>query len=197
MRSGDRRPSRTKVGIALGELDKFSEKLSVPDAVADEAICLCMRALERGLTRGRKLAQFIAASLYTSCRVNGVPTTLDDVTAISRVDRGDIARCYRLLVRELDLEMPVADPAEYVARVAFKANVSPEVVTDAQEILSKATKAGITAGVYPPAIAASAIYLASMLNGQNMTQDRIAIAAEVQEATVRKQSKRIRKILRA
>ena len=46
------------------------------------------------------------------------------------------------------------------------------------------------------ALAASAIYLASLLDGLNMTQARAAEAAGVTEVTVRNQSKRIRKILK-
>ncbi|MGA2199494.1 MAG: hypothetical protein ABSG45_06110 [Nitrososphaerales archaeon] len=80
-------------------------------------------------------------------------------------------------------------------RVASRAKVDPKVEADAFEILSKAAKAGITDGVFPQGLAASALYLASLLDGQWMTQGGAAEAAGVREATVRKQSKRLRKIV--
>ena len=95
----------------------------------------------------------------------------------SGVNKKEIASCYRLLVNELDLKISIADPAECLARVAQRAKVGPKVEADAREILSEAEKAGITAGLYPTGLAASALYLASLLDGQWMTQSSAAEAA--------------------
>jgi transcription initiation factor TFIIB len=184
------------VGIDLGELKQFSEKLSVPDAVKDEAVRICEKGLARGLKKGRSFAQIEVSSLYTACREKEVPRTLDDVAAASGVHRDEIAKCYRLLVNEFDLKIPVADPSEYLARVASRLNVGENVEANALEMLSKAQKAGIAAGKDPIGLAASAVYLASLLDGLNMTQARAAEAAGVTEVTVRNQSRRIRKVLK-
>ncbi len=164
--------------------------------MTDEAACIYKKGLERGLEKGRSYAQITASSLYAACREKGVPTTLDEVAAASGVQRDDIARCYRLLVNELDMEIPVVDPAEFMPKVASRAKESPKVEADALEILSKAREAGITAGVYPLALTASAIYLASILDAQNMTQASAAEAAGVTEVTVRNQCKSLRKVLK-
>ena len=121
--------------------------------------------------------------------------TLDDVAAASGVGKIVVARCYRSLVLALDLRIPIADPTECLARVASRAKADPRVEADALEILSKAAKAGIVAGLHPTGLAASALYLASLLDGQWMTQGGAAEAAGVREATVRMQSKRLRKIV--
>jgi transcription initiation factor TFIIB len=193
--SRDRRPNRAEERLALGELNQFSEKLAVPRAVTDEAAQLCIRGLDRGLAKGRTVVEITASALYAACREKEVPTTLDDVAAASGLERDGIARSYRLLVRELDLKIPIADPAEYVRRVGSRVGVDAKVEADALEILSKAEKAGITAGVYHLGLAASAIYMASMLEGQKLTEKAAADAAEVSEATVRKEYKRLRKVL--
>jgi transcription initiation factor TFIIB len=182
-------------GVALSELNRFSEKLSVPAAVTSEAASICRRALEEGLARGKPLAQIAASSLYAACREKEVPMTLDDVVAASGVGKIAVARWYRLLVLALDLKIPIADPTECLARVASRAKVDPKVEADALEILSRAEKAGITAGLCPTGLAASALYLASLLDGHWLTQGGAAEAAGVREATVRKQSKRLRKVV--
>jgi len=82
-----------------------------------------------------------------------------------------------------------------MSTVASRAGVRPDVEADAREMLARATDAGMTAGVNPNALAASALYLASVLRGEYLTQCRAAEAAEVREATVRKQYKRMKKIL--
>jgi transcription initiation factor TFIIB len=165
--------------------------------VTDEAACICTRGLERGLSKHRPINQITASSLYAACREKEVPVTIADVAAASGIDRDEIARCYRLLVNELDLKMPIADPAEYVGRVASNAGADEKVKADALEILSKAAKAGITGGVYPPGLAASALYMASILEGQKLTEKGAAEAAGVAESTVRKENKRLRKVLGA
>jgi transcription initiation factor TFIIB len=194
-RSRDLQPNRADVGVALRELNRFCEKLSVPDAVKDEAARICMRGLERGLEKGRSLAQISASSLYAACREKGVPAPLDDVAAASEVDRKAVARCYRLLVRELDMEIPIVDPAGYFATLASRAGVTAEVQARSLEILQRVEEVGGTAGTDPLGLAASVLYLAAALEGQKLTQEGAAEAAGVTEVTIRNQLKRLRKIL--
>ena len=184
-------------GVARRELKKASERLLLPHGVTDEATCIYRRSLETGLAKGKPLNQIAASSLYAACRERELPTTLDDVVAASGVGRKAVARCYRLLVRELDLKMPIADPVEYIARVASRAKVSPKVEADAREMLSKAWKAGVTGGACPTGLAASAVYMASINEGEKMTEKRVADAAGVTESTVRKENKRLRNVLGA
>ena len=203
--SGGRQPRRLKAlatanrveaaRVARRELREAAERLLLPHNVTDEATCIYTRSLEAGLAKGKPLYQIAASSLYAACREKNIPTTLDDVAAASGVRRKAVARWYRYLVAGLELKIPVADPAECVAKVACRARVSPKVEADAREILSRAEKAGVTAGVSPTGLAASALYLASLLDGQWLTQNDAAEAAGVREATVRNLSKRLRKIV--
>ena len=47
----------------------------------------------------------------------------------------------------------------------------------------------------PAGLIASALYLASMLDGENLTQYSAAVAAGVAESTVRKENKLLRKVM--
>ena len=58
--------------------------------------------------RGRS----ISAMGTGACREMGTPRTLKDIIAASNVKRKDIARNCRLLIRELDIKVPIADPHE-------------------------------------------------------------------------------------
>ena len=55
-----------------------------------------------------------------ACRDTETPRTLKDIANASNIKKKDVARCYRLLIRELDLKMPVVDPVKCVARIASK-----------------------------------------------------------------------------
>lgn len=88
--SSGQQPQRTEVKNDLGELDRLSKKLAVPEYVADEAARICERDLERGLATGRPLTHAVAASLYAACREKGFPTTLVHVARASGVRRKDM-----------------------------------------------------------------------------------------------------------
>ena len=160
-----------------------------------EAARIRARGLERALARGRTVAEITASALYAACREKEVPATLDDVAAASGVSRDAIARCYRLLVNELEMEIPVLDPAEYLAKVASGAKMIADVRARALEMLHRAEKAGVAAGVDPLGITGSVLYMAAALEGQKLTQRSAADAAGVTEVTIRNQSKRLRKAL--
>src|SRR5713101_2782164 len=123
---------------ALSELRRFSDKLTVSEAVTEKAAYIYRKALERNLVRGRSITSIIAASLYAACRDMEVPRTLKDVAAVSNVKRKDLARSYRLLLKEMDIKMPVAEPSRCVSKIASRAGMSEKTQRRAREILIRA-----------------------------------------------------------
>ena len=180
---------------ALNRVNALSEKLSVSEDVVAEAASICTRGLERGLADRRPLAQISASSVYAACREKEVPRAIDDVASASGVRKVELGRCYRQLVTELDLKVPVESAAEFVASVGSRTHATAEVQVRALDILSRAEKVGVAAGKCPKGLAASALYVASALEGQRLTQQEAADAAGVIEATVRSECKRLRKLL--
>ena len=103
---------------ALNEMDKLKDKLALTDAVIEKAAYIYRKAMERKLVRGRSIQGLVAACLYASCRNTETPRTLDDIAKGINIRRKDVARCYRLIFRELELKMPVVDPVKGVSRIA-------------------------------------------------------------------------------
>ena len=180
---------------AFSELRRFSDKLTVSEAVTEKAAYFYRKAFERGLVRGRSITSIIAASLYAACRDMEVPRTLKDVAAVSNVKRKDLARSYRLLLKEMDIKMPVADSLRCVSRIASRAGVSEKTQRRAREILVTAKQMRITAGKDPMGFAASALYVACTLEGETKTQKDVAEAAGVTEVTIRNRYKGLRSAL--
>ncbi len=60
--------------------------------------------MEKGLVRGRSSSALMAPALYVACRDTATPRNLKDVEQAANIKRKDIARCYRLLVKELGLD---------------------------------------------------------------------------------------------
>jgi transcription initiation factor TFIIB len=174
---------------AFSELDRLKDKLAVGDAVIEKAAYIYRKALEKGLVRGRSISALIASALYAACRDTETPRTLKDIANSSNIKRKDIARCYRLLLRELGLKMPVVDPIKCVARIASKAGLSEKTKREATIILKTAEEIKISAGKDPMGLAAAALYVACVANGENKTQRDVAEAAGVTEVTIRNRYK--------
>ena len=174
---------------AFSELDRLKDKLAVGDAVVEKAAYIYRKALEKGLVRGRSISALIASALYAACRDTETPRTLKDIGSASNIKRKDIARCYRLLLRELGLRMPVVDPIKCVARIASKAELSEKTKREAAKILKTAEENKISAGKDPMGLAAAALYVACVTNGENKTQRDVAEAAGVTEVTIRNRYK--------
>ena len=180
----------------IARLDGLADKLNVSDAVIEKAAYIYRKALDRGLVRGRSISALIAASLYAACRDTETPRTLKDVSAVSNVKKKDIARCYRLLLREMDLRMPVVDPAKCVSRIASKAGLTERTKRRALEILKKAEETRTSAGKDPMGLAAAALYVACVMENENKTQKDVAEAAGVTEVTIRNRYKGLKAALK-
>ncbi len=180
---------------ALNEMDKLKDKLALGDAVIEKAAYIYRKAMEKKLVRGRSIHGLVAACLYASCRNTETPRTLDDIAGGINIRRKDVARCYRLIYRELDLKMPVIDPIKGISRIASLAELSEKTKRKAVEILTQAKELGMVAGKDPMGIAAAALYIACISNGESKSQKEISIASGVTEVTIRNRCAGLRKML--
>ncbi len=181
--------------LALNEMDKLKDKLALTDAVVEKAAYIYRKAMEKKLVRGRSIQGLVAACLYASCRNTQTPRTLDDVADGINIRRKDVARCYRLIFRELELKMPVVDPVKVVSRIASIAELGEKSKRKAVAILEQAKKIGMVAGKDPMGIAAAALYLACISTGEVKSQKDISIASGVTEVTIRNRCAGLRKML--
>ncbi|MCW4052563.1 MAG: transcription initiation factor IIB [Candidatus Bathyarchaeota archaeon] len=180
---------------AMAELDRLSDKVYLPSSVKEKAAITYRKALDKGLVRGRSIAAIAAASLYAACRTTGTPRTLREISEASLVDKKDVARCYRLLLRELDVKMPIADPLTYVSKIAEKTGITGPTQGKAIKILRDARRNRAAAGKDPMGLAAAALYIACLMSGEKKTQKDIAEAAGVTEVTVRNRYKTLKRQL--
>jgi len=175
--------------IAFSELGTMKDKLALSDAVIEKAAYIYRKALDKNLVRGRTISALIAASLYAACRDTETPRTLNDITAAINIKRKNLSLCYRMLVKELGLNMPVVDSVQCVARIASKAGLDEKTKRYAIKILKKAKQNRISAGKDPMGMAASALYISTIRMRVNCSQRIIAQAAGVTEVTIRNRCK--------
>ena len=180
--------------MAFMALDGLTKRLGLGSAVAENSAYLYRKACGKKVARGRSARTMAAASVYAACRQMSVPVTLRDVAEAGNEKPVALARCYRLLVFALGIAMPVADSVTCVSRIAGNAGLPERTAKAGHGILRRAADLGIAMGKSPMVLAATALYLAAMHTGSNVTQKRIAEAAGVTEVSLRNRQVELRPI---
>jgi transcription initiation factor TFIIB len=170
---------------ALGEIDRMSSALGLPENVRETASVIYRRALADDLLPGRSIEGVATAAVYAAARQAGVPRSLDEVEMVSRVDKMELTRTYRYVVRELGLEIKPADPESYVPRFASDLDLSDEAERRARELIITAREDGILSGKSPVGLAAAAVYAAALLTNEKVTQSQVSDVANISEVTIR------------
>lgn len=180
---------------AMRELDRLASQMTLPRTVKETASIIYRKALQANLIRGRSIEEMISAATYAAARQRHLPRTLDEIANHSRISKKELGRAYRLLISELKLKIPLADPINYVVRFASELGLSGVVSQEAREIVLRAKSERLAMGKDPVSLAAASIYIAGILHNQQLTQQGIADIAGVTEVTIRNRYKELVKKL--
>ena len=174
---------------AFHQLNTLRDKLGLSDTLVEKSAYLYRKAQERGLIRGRTVDGIMTAAVYIACRETGTPKSLEDISIVSNLKRKDITRCYRRLVFDLDIKIPIVDPMKCIVKVANKLSLSEKTKHKAMNLMTYAIKMEINAGKIPMGLAATVLYASCLKTGENVSQTNIAEASGVTEVTIRNRFK--------
>ena len=172
--------------LAMAELRVIASYLNLPNVVRDEASRIYNYVLQRGLVRGRSMESVIAA-----CRSYNIPRTLDEMATASDVERKEIGRTYRFIIRKLGIKVNQSSPKDYVSRFSSVLKLTPKTQNDALKVLKQAEDVELTSGRGPAGIAAAALYVAALMNDEKKTQREVADIAGITEVTIRNRYKEL------
>lgn len=177
--------------IATTELKRICSNLNLPNHVKVEAIRLYKEAFKKKLLQGRSINSMIAASIYLAIRIKRIPQTFQEILDESSENAKDIRRCYRILIRELNLKAPNTVPSALIPKYMAKLNLNQEIEILTSKIVNTFSSNFSTSGKDPKGIVAGAIYLAGKIKGLELTQKEIADKVGVTEVTLRSRYKEL------
>lgn len=170
---------------AFNLLNSLKAKLAIPDTVIEDAAYIFRKAMDNKITKGRGIPAIIGASLYAACRASGTPRTLKDIAEVGNLRRKNLARGYKILVRNMDLQQPAFDSSEFITRISNAVGVSEKTRRNALDLLSRAADKEIPAGKNPMGLAASVLYLSCRINDERIKQSELARAAGITAVSIR------------
>ena len=185
-------PGHRNMQKAFTLLEGLKAKLSLTDAAVEQAAYIYRKTLSKKIGRGRSIPMVLSASVYAACRFTNTPRTIQDIANATNLRRTSIHRIYRLLVRDLDLTLETYNPVSFITRITTDVGASEKTKRDAVKFLIKAEELMITSGKNPMAMAATVVYMASIINEEKVSQTRVSIAAGISSVTIRNLCKKLK-----
>ena len=170
---------------ALGEISRMASALGLSKPVRETAGIVYRRAVEENLLPGRSIEGMSTASLYAAARQQGMPRPIAEFADVSRVEKIRVQRAYWYLSRELGLKIEPEEPTQYLPQFASSLEVSDESERLARELLEVATNNAVHSGKSPAGLAGAALYAASHLSNEQLTQETVSDVARVGRVTIR------------
>ncbi len=181
--------------IATTELKRIGSNLNLPNHVKKAAIRLYIEAFKKKLLRGRSINGMVAACLYFACRERKIPRTLQEILEQTSISAKNVRRCYRTLIRELNLKVPSTDPISLIPRFIAELELDSDAENATIKILQNFTSKFSTSGKDPKGLCAGALYLVCKKKDKKISQKDIANLVGVTEVTLRSRYKELAKML--
>lgn len=174
---------------ALTELKRMATHLGLPKRVVESSIMLYKIVFQKGLIKGRSILGMIAACTYYASKNAGIPITLQEYFEKSAINIMILKKCYKILIRELNLKTSVMDPASLIPKYCSELNFSSEIELRASKLLKSYIEKKSSCGKDPKGFCAGAIYLVAKLKNKRVSQKQISEITGVSEVTLRSRYK--------
>lgn len=187
--------------IALPNFQRLQEKLGLPGTVVQDAIRIYQNAVKEKLTMGRSIDILMAASIFVSLKIHGIPRVVEEIVKVVDVNKKNVVKCYRLLLMrilpQMNIKVTHLGPIRYIEKFGEDLDLPMQVRQDALRLLRKAKKNGLLVeGKDPKGLAAAAIYITSHLHKHPRTQNEIAKLSHITEVTLRVRCRDLQKFCR-
>jgi len=176
----------------LGKINELCQSLNLPDNVAQTAAQIYRTSAKMKVAKSKSILGMTAATVYLACRKCGVSRTLKEVARAARMEKGSVARYFRLVLKEVEREyIPPPSVEKYISKLTNMAGIDPKVEHLALNLSRRTYDSRISSGKAPAGLAAAYVYISSVMLGAHLPQREVADAAEVTEVTVRNRCREI------
>ena len=176
---------------ALTYMRSIASFLKITDVVEKEAAQIYRTAAERGLTKCRSNDCIVVAALYIACRIHGIPKTMTEFADAAGINKKVLGKTYKLLMRTLSIKVQPNNPLDYLSRFCSALKLSPKVQSRAAELIEEAQSKELLSGLNPLSVAASTMYIASLMLKEKRTQKELSETTGITEVTLRKRVKEL------
>ncbi len=185
----------------LNEIKDLSSALNLSDETRETAEQIYRKAIHADYLSlvGRGVSAVAAAALLIACRQTGEIRTANEIAAETpdHIKPKRVHRTTKYLCSELGLGLVVADPRDFVDRIADKLDADSEDAELAKEIVDVVKNEGVAINQAASTVAATAFYYVGAHDRGHgrFTQSEVGDAADVSTLTVRKNYREYSEVL--
>lgn len=184
--------SEKTLAFALTEIDRMASALKLPDDIKEETSMLYRKAAAKKLIKGRSIEELVSAMLYIVCRQNGVPRTLREIAAVSRVPIKQIRKTYlHHIKRKMNIKLAPADAAQYIPRFCSELKLNVAIGQESIKLLNQ-NKIVVAKMSSPVVIAGGALFKIAEKHG--VSSERVAEVAGVSKSSVETAAKKLKEL---
>jgi len=195
-RSKTQTTSTRNLRMALIEMEKLKEKLALSDSIMERSAYLYRKAVKAGLIQGRSIKGVAGACVYVACREMDAVRTIKDISFSIQENRRSIAKNYRMLFQNLQLNVLVPDPLKGIVKITNNLETSEKVKREAIRIFNIIKEHKLIAGKKPDVVASTIIYMAGIKTGEYLTQQKISNVSGVTAVSIRNRCKEYSKYVK-
>ena len=118
-----------------------------------------------------------------------MPRTFKEIVAISNVDKTELGRTFKKVLKALESSVEIIKSGDFMARFCGNLKLPSEVRKNSEHIANKAYEMNFVAGRSPVSVAAAAIYMASQASDTKKTKEEISSISGVAVITIQQSYK--------
>jgi transcription initiation factor TFIIB len=167
--------------------------LELPESVAERAAYWFRTAASKGLLNGRSIEAMSAACVYIAARERELPVTKTAVADRSPISEDRVRGHVGVLQAQLSVSIKPSNPQDFLPKLASELSISVAHERRAKELLEAAVTANIHIGKHPAGVAGAAIYTTATNTDTELTQNKVADAADVSPITICRHHQQLQK----
>ncbi|XP_075241075.1 transcription initiation factor IIB-like isoform X2 [Convolutriloba macropyga] len=177
------------LSIGYKEISSMADRIHLQHSIVQRAQLCYKQLVESGKYRSKNRQAVAASCVLIACRQEGVPRSFKEIVAISNVDKTELGRTFKKVLKALESSVEIIKSGDFMARFCGNLDLPHSVRKCSEHIANKAVELNIVAGRSPVSVAAAAIYLASQASEFKKTKEEIASISGVAEVTIKQSYK--------
>lgn len=189
----------------ITEIRRMASALGIPKQTQKLAINLARQLHEKEDLIGHSIESVACTTLHISTKFQQITRPISEIETVARVDEQSIIATYKFTRDTLDINLPPANPKEYIDRYATKIGLEKIYGTDGSEsyrnhikeaknLVDVVLKSPTESGMSRQTIAVIALYNVALKNGTFITQAHFEKNIDITSRSIRNHYKEILEI---
>ncbi|CEQ40436.1 SPOSA6832_02050, partial [Sporobolomyces salmonicolor] len=170
-------------------INEIAHGLGLGEYMCNVATRFFNLAVNMNFTKGRRTQYVAAACLYAAVRQANGTQMLIDFSDLLEINVFVLGSTFLKLVRELNINCPVIDPAIYITRFAALLDFGEEtqkVALDATRLVNRMGRDWMQIGRRPSGICGACLLLAARMNNFRRSIEEVVQVVKIADVTLRK-----------